>query len=262
MKPKIILVLPAYNLGGEVMESLEKIEGAVKNFSKQFDFKIYITDNGSTDNTYLTIEEWIRKCGLMVVPSKNKEDIGLVMSLKETYEKALKEESDYILKTDLDKDFDQVEVIDTLISNAPDVFSPYYMVIGNRKLLGVEYSEYEQQRRKDIFKIIKDKIGKIDGRIIDPASVGSQLYRTKFLRYVLENNFIKNFQERNGLDFLIPLVTHYLLKKKIKILDIKNCSYNPGRRSEEKIRSSYDTYIKIVGNIVGENPQELTFLSF
>jgi len=239
----IAIVLPAYNIGGNIKSSLNKINFGIKQFPDH-NFVLYVVDDCSIDNTPLAIERWIGDCSLRVIFHKNKENLGLVRTLKETYKNILESDIrfDYILKTDSDDDFDQKEVIVTLLSEIFDAD----LIVGNRKLKEYQYSNYEQSKRKEIFCRVEKNIGYIDEKLIDPASVGSQLYKRDSLKELIEHNIIRSFNETKGLDFLIPLVAHRLVGKNIRIVDLKNVSYDVVRRSDKKVGDNYDVYSKII----------------
>jgi len=154
-RKKIALVLPAHNLGGFVEKSLEKVGDITKHFAKKFKFLIYIVDDGSEDNTYLKIKKWASGCSLQVFLIKNKENIGLVRSLKKTYEKILEESSwpDYVLKTDLDKDYDQKEAIEELLNCVPE--NNFSIWVGYR---GYNKDELEKMIKADNGEYCRRKI--------------------------------------------------------------------------------------------------------
>lgn len=246
MRKTVAIVLPAWNLVGVVRQSLNKIREGIRQFP-EYNFVLYITDDYSEDNTSLVIKNWISECELQVFFHQNRENLKLVKTLKEAYRKVLKDSPDYILKTDLDKDFDQTEVIKTLVPYASDDFvgRPMDVVIGSRLINEESYDEYERDRRKEIRGVIESKIGYINEKLLDPASVGSQLYRANVLRVILDKPVVVSFEEKKGLDFLIPLVARKF-NFNIKLLDIAKSKYDPGRRGKNKVDESYNVYHKII----------------
>ncbi|KKU18928.1 MAG: hypothetical protein UX77_C0001G0019 [Parcubacteria group bacterium GW2011_GWA1_47_11] len=262
-KPKIILVLPALNLAKELKETLDKVKRTVSKFSNRFCFRIYVISDGSTDNTHLIMKKWQSECGLDVEVLKNNKNRGLVETLKDTYKKVLRSEEDahYVLKTDLDKDYDQEAAISKLLGCIPqgNLSNPSFdMVVGSRtykkqelkRMKACNKTNHEFERREKILKIMKKHFTPDD---FDPSSVGSQLYKMASLRRVLQNKSVGLFltwKERYGLDVVIPLAALFM-KMRFKKISVGSGKYVAKKSDVAKKR--YDTYERIINLFISRS---------
>ncbi|GAG00442.1 unnamed protein product, partial [marine sediment metagenome] len=94
---------------------------------------------------------------------------------------------------------------------------------------------------------------------LDPASVGSQLYHRDFIDSMLKNPLVKNHNKRWGLDLLIALLGISSDKFNVAVKKIDG-KYDISRRPHEKVKTQYDTYIEIISQIVGKEPEKLSWL--
>ena len=70
-----------YNQESTVLETLESIKYQIKKFGEGYNFKIFITDDGSKDLTFLLVNNWIKKNHKLFFYSKllaNKKNMGTV----------------------------------------------------------------------------------------------------------------------------------------------------------------------------------------
>ncbi len=250
----IALVLPAFNLEGMVYNSLEKVRAGTVDFPAHH-FIFYPVDDGSTDGTFAEIERYGAGHQLAILPYRNPKNKGLVQTLRETYQRVLTDGlSDYVLKTDLDSDFDQCLVLRWMV---PLIDSKTQIVAGVRlRPITREENEYEYDRREDVFRIMRGELGLDD---IDPPSAGSQLYSASFLSHLLDHSLIQRYDKRWGFDFLLPLVGRSL-GADVPVVHIERGRYDPARRPRDKVREQYDSYIEIMAALLGKNPQELSAL--
>ena len=255
MNKKIALVLPAYNEEQGIAAALGNVARGMGHFP-DYTFELFPIDDGSQDNTFRVIEAQGQALGLNCHPHKNPENQGLVRTLKYTYERILADhhDVDYILKTDLDADFDQERVLQRLLPYIDDYVD---VVAGIRwREITREENAYEFERRTEIFKILTDELGLSK---LDPPSAGSQLYTREAAQQIFAHPTVENYDKRWGLDFLVPLVARSL-DLDVEISAIENGSYDPGRRPEDKVRLQYDTYLEIIGQLVGKSHEQLSKL--
>ena len=240
----IALVLPAYNLEQHIQHSLLNIKKGIELFP-QYEFTLFPVE--------------IKKCTdvyeLYSYSYRNPVNIGLVETLKQTYSAVIDFSSfDYVLKTDMDKDFDQSIVMQTMIpyANKADV------VAGVRwRHFTEKENAFEYKRRCDITRILKQELG-LQG--LDPPSVGSQFYRVKALKEILVHDMVANYDNRWGLDFLISVVAAKLTKSNFKVVNIEEGKYDAERRKPGKVKAQYDAYLEIVGDLVGKRAGEISEL--
>lgn len=253
-KENIALVLPAFNLEEDVEQSLLNIKRGIKLFP-QHEFTLFPVDDGSSDKTFDEIKKWADVYDLYSYCYRNPVNIGLVETLRQTYSAIIDFSSfDYILKTDMDKDFDQSIVLQTMLPfiDKADV------VAGVRwRHFTEQENPYEYQRRCDITKILKQELG-LEG--LDPPSVGSQFYRVKAIKKILRHDMVVNYDNRWGLDFLISVVAAKLTKSEFKVVNIEEGKYDAERRKPDKVKAQYNAYLEIIGNLVGKRPSELSKL--
>jgi glycosyltransferase involved in cell wall biosynthesis len=248
-KTKIINVYGAYNLEKHIEQSLKLVKEGI-NSHPEIDFLNIITDDGSSDNTYEVLKQFSKKYKLNTVIRKNETNKGLVQTLKDSYQEALKYEPNYVLKTDLDTDFNQKLVFDNMI-NA--INSKTQIIAGTRyRKIKEEDNPYEYKLREEIVGALNKKYGITE---LDPPSMGTQLYNAEYLPAILNWEEIKNHNERWGLDFAIPLAG---IKKgmNVKVVQIPG-NYDALRRPEDKVLSQYTKYAKIMSKQLGTDPKKM-----
>lgn len=235
MKSKIALILPAYNEEKTIESSLNKLKSGIDLFP-EYDFYLYITDDHSTDNTSQIINKWKTRQNLPVILNRNPKNLGLVDTLKAAYKKTIEDNSDFILRTDLDLDFDQKEVLQKLM---PLIYESDVTVgIANR----IIQDPYEISRKKEILQKLKDNFGLVN---LDPSLVGTQMYNAKALSEILKQPEIIEHSKRWGLDFLMVLCAKKL-GFKIKIIKFNEGTYKAERRPKEKIELQYGIYDELL----------------
>ncbi len=172
MKKLVSVIIPAYNAENTIISAIKSVEklGCNKSFS------IIITNDGSTDSTYETINNYKKQTDLEIsLLTQDNKGEGPARNSSLSYA-----ESEYVIFLDSDdifESFDFNKIKDILMENK------YDMVIGgyNRVNLG-KVQEYKLSER------IVDGNNLIDGvcgRVI-PAGIGNTFYRTSIIR---ENSF-------------------------------------------------------------------------
>ncbi|MBW2972925.1 glycosyltransferase [Candidatus Woesearchaeota archaeon] len=253
MKKKIALVLPAFNEEKGIASSLLNIRAGICEFP-QHDFKLFPIDDASSDNTYEAIQHWGRVYELKLRPFKNQQNMGVAQSLKKMYKIIAKTDVDFIIKTDLDSDFNQRIVLEELV---PYCDTDEKIVAGVRwREITPEENAYEVERRNDILKILEEELGVTE---LDPPSVGSQFYSRGHLETLLEQPMVQAYDKRWGFELLLDLVSAKI-GVKAPVVRIEKGQYDPARRPPEKVDGQYNAYIEIVAALIGKAPQELSKL--
>jgi hypothetical protein len=243
---------------------LENLKLALDDVEKNYGNHRYVVrfvDDGSWDNTMEILEKWKmdnqdRWNTIKIETGGDLINLGLVKRTKYTYREILKDGAfNYIIKTDIDGDFNLNEVLNYLISCVGSLDN----VIAIRGL--EKRAEYEEKRRREIVEILqsKEKALKLEGLNIndlDPSSVGSQLYKSSMLSEILGHPMVEEYNRKWGLDFLIPLVAA-LMKYKLEIKKISG-SRDPERRKLSKVRNQFDTYIEIIASFLREKPEDVS----
>lgn len=241
--------LPAFDEGERVEESLENVKRGMEHFP-QFHFKHYLLNDASNDDTGEQLNKHATNLGLDFTLINNSVNKGLAISTRDAYFDMMNDNSlDYILKTDLDADFDQEKVFEQMLSLInPDL----KIAVGTRWREFFEQDHpYEFQRRTHVLNLLEEKLGISS---MDPPSAGSQLYSSSFLKQIMTFDMIKNYDKRWGIDVAIPLVAASLLgkefvKKSFRVINIENGSYDASRRPMDKVKLQYDTYESIIRSL-------------
>lgn len=250
----IALVLPAFKLEKVIQHSLRNVQAGTAEFSDH-NFILYPIDDGSPDDTFAEIQRCGEEYGLVMRAYRNEQNLGLVQTLRKAYGRVLGDRQiEYILKTDLDADFDQRIVLRRMV---PYIDRAAKIVVGTRvRPIKEEENPYEYRRQNDVFRIMKNEFGLAD---IDPPSAGSQLYQTSFLPTLMAHPVVQSYNKRWGFDFLLPLVARSL-EVDVPVVQIECGHYDPERRPQSKVQQQYDTYIEIIAGLQGKKPGELSGL--
>uniref|UniRef100_A0A6B2LEP2 Glycosyltransferase 2-like domain-containing protein n=1 Tax=Arcella intermedia TaxID=1963864 RepID=A0A6B2LEP2_9EUKA len=246
--------MPAYNEAG-VRVALENTLKGMLDVGEGLEWTLFVVDDGSTDDTYQKIKEAADQLNLRqfaeLIIIKNPKNLGLDGTLLNTYRLIEgRQDIQWILKTDLDADFDQSAVLRELIPrrNLKEI------VIGQRVYpLDVNLQEvnyYEYTRLKDCMALIETEFGI---RNFDPSSVGSQIYSIQVLRQLLSLPPIMNHTKRWGLDILIPLV----YGGAFQILPLEG-KYFLERRGKQKVQQSYDNFVELIAHIKNKIPHQIS----
>ena len=255
MKKTIGLVLPAYNEEATINQSFFNIKKGI-NLFPQHNFILFPIDDGSTDDTAKEFHHCGQKFGLDYQPFIFIQNRGVAQVQKEALSVLVFgwNNLDYILKTDLDADFDQSIVLEKMI---PYIEKNAKIVAGVRwREITPQENAYEVQRRDDILKILKSELSIAE---LDPPSAGSQLYERNYLTNLFLQPVITSYKKRWGFEFLLDLVSSKL-GTPAPVVKIENSQYDPARRPAEKVRAQYDIYLEIIGELVGKKPEELSKL--
>tara|TARA_B100000315_G_scaffold245027_1_gene270411 strand:- start:473 stop:1267 length:795 start_codon:yes stop_codon:yes gene_type:complete len=261
MKPKVAVVLPAYNLEETIASSLGRIEAGIENWSSEYDFEVFVIDDGSEDGTYQAAQEWSEEHPLGINLDKNPENLGLAETLRRAYQRVLESDPDFILKTDLDADYDQRKTFDKLLS-VPE--KPHVITLVGDRNFPREQNPYDFDMREDMLRILGEEpdLGRLEpdlGRL-DPSTIGSQLYQAAYVRHMLKQEITMNHRKRWGMDLIMSLFAFVKNGFDAMMVDVDMGEYDPTRRPKEKVRAQYDAQIEIIGVLVGKSPQELSLM--
>lgn len=252
-RKRIALVLPAYNEENDIHLSFLRIRKGINRFP-DYDFSLFPTDDGSTDLTYDEMLRHGERCKLMLFPARNPVNMGMHHTVRSTYERALSHEPDYVLKTDLDSDFDQSVVIENfmpLVSKGADA------AVGVRwRAFKEEDNPYEYARRKELARILEERFGLKD---LDALSAGSQLYSRRAARKLLDHPVIKDRVGRWRIDMAMPVLAR-ALKFKVPVIKMEKGGYDPNRRPKEKVKEQFDEFTAVIGEVLNVPPAELSKL--
>jgi len=169
----------------------------------------------------------------------------------------------YILKTDMDDDFDQDVVISKLLdlqvisAQSGPIPAIQFVAIAMR-VLPSEYlkdvNPYEFLRREEIFSILKKYFNISD---YDPCSVGSQMYHISVIKNLMLLPMVVHHRSRWGLDVILPLLSLTEFSIKYTIIGVDG-RYDPERRNLEKVTTSYDNYVQLFATLAKQDPSKIS----
>lgn len=213
-------------------------------------------DDGSRDHTWGEIQRLKSAVGWPLVARQNRENLGLVETLKRTYRYVLENlpEVTHVVKLDADEEDAQGRALlamTRLAHQGADVG------VGVR---GLDLSEcgtpYEKARHADVRDIFRDRLA---AGWMQPASAGVQMYRAESLRELLTHPLAVGYERRWGLDVLLPLLATRL-DLTVDWIRMSGSDYDPARRPDDKVRLQYDTYVEIAALLLDAEPASLSAL--
>lgn len=241
--PLVVLVLPAFNEGSNLLCTLDKLQSVIKSFSNYHFFYLLI-DDASKDNTRALMKQWLSDSQTNGEVLHNPMNLGLAQTLKKGHARALHHNPAFIIKTDLDDEFDYQEVL-TLLLNAPQ---GTVVASGWKDLSQIPY---EAKKRDEL----RTRLPKNNLFIsLDPSCCGSQIHEAKVISKLLEDPLVNNYSFRWGLDCLLPLLA-YCQGSKLAVGKLTHVVQNPARRTEEKIDEQYAAYEEILNQLEQRYPK-------
>ncbi len=108
---KVSIFIPAFNEEDNIIPLTEKIQMAIKNSSKNYDFELIIVNDGSSDQTSLKLNEALLKYEYLKVFT-HKKNLGLTQAMRTGFKAVTGE---YVLFLPADLESDPVEDIPKLI---------------------------------------------------------------------------------------------------------------------------------------------------
>jgi glycosyltransferase involved in cell wall biosynthesis len=203
MEYKIVIVLPAYNAGKTLLQTLAEIP-------KEYQDHVILVDDASTDNT---VEE-AKKAGLIVI--QHKKNRGYGGNQKTCYREALKTGADIVIMVHPDHQYDATmipQLIRPLLHNEADAVFGSRMLGGKPLEGGMPYWKYLANVLLTAFANI------VFRRYLTEIHSGFRAYTRKYLDTV---QFEKNSEDfvfdteiiaqgmANNLTFQeVPIVTRY-----------------------------------------------------
>lgn len=243
---RFALVIPGWNLEECTIKVLERYAKALETLEAN-SFKLYLFDDGSTDKTHEKMLEAVEKFKLPALVTRNKENLGLVATLKKAYDVVLADEewrATHIFKLDLDEEQDPQEVLPTFVERTQT---------GAALLVGVlqytvthEQNSYEHARQTEMREILK-KAGVVEG--LSPEACGSLLFTREALELLVSHPAVSEYDRRWGLDFRMPLICK-ALDLPVEVLPLYKVNYTPARRGLEKVSGQYDSYLETIEEIL------------
>ena len=106
---KVTIVLPTHNEGESIFSTISEICESIKNLN--YDFKIYISEDGSTDNTREEVQKSIEKNSVTIELSKPSARLGYSKAVQESIKSS---ETDIFVFMDSDGQYDPKEIKDLL----------------------------------------------------------------------------------------------------------------------------------------------------
>lgn len=194
---KVIVCMLAYNHGKFISEAIE----SVFNQRTNFDYKLLICNDHSTDNTKEIIEKYCSIHGDKIVAVHNKNNIGITRNAKQMYSLALKTGAEYIATLEGDdywtNKFKLQEQVDFC-----DLNTNVSLVCGN-------FSKYSELLKKIVIENVKET-KTLDNDWSDITNY--QGWRTKYLTYMIRSRDLNksNFLKYN---FLVDFHLVYELRK-------------------------------------------------
>ena len=163
MKKLVSVIIPAYNAENTIISAIKSVEKLCCNKS----FSIIITNDGSTDSTYETINNYKKQTDLeiLLLTQDNKGE-GPARNRSLSYA-----DSEYVIFLDSDdvfEYFDFNKIKDILMGNE------YDMVIGGYNL--VNLGKIQECKLSDRIVDGNNLIDGVCGRVI-PAGIGNTFYR-------------------------------------------------------------------------------------
>lgn len=209
IKGKVSVVMPAYNEGNFIVESLRETVKVFDDFG--CDYEIIVVDDGSSDNTYQEALEFSKQ-NRKVIVKHNKENYGKGRALKVGFRQA---SGDYVVFLDADMELHPAQIqtlFDIMRLNEADV------VIGSKRHPNSKLM-YPLQR-KIISSVYFFLIKIIFGLPIRDTQTGLKLFKYDVLRKVFPRILVKAF----GYDLEILANVHrlgYKIAEAPVVLDAK-----------------------------------------
>ncbi|WP_299107416.1 glycosyltransferase [uncultured Tenacibaculum sp.] len=237
---RLIIIIPCYNEAAHIKTVLNQIINSFP-LHPSINFELFILDDCSTDNSYEILQKFKNKYSFIHL-MHHKENKGIVEATKNLISAALKQKPDYLLKCDMDTDFSHPIILKKFLPYINKHITNHSFLIGIRKL-------NENSNCSDFEIVEKNKmnsylVNELNIKNYEPISSGVQLYDAFLIQKLLNNQLVIDFNERWGLDILLPVLATLLGYSTTQIF-IAQGSYQIERRSKEKIEKQYQIYYRI-----------------
>ncbi len=250
MTKNLAIVLPMYNEQNGLPNAFAQLRQVVDKIYPEFLSRLFVFVDGATDGTAQAAHSLVRNHQLPTNYHYQPDNMGLGLTTRLAFDAALDCKNDYILKTDVDGDFDIGEVVLKLTEKSKGGADA---VIGVRSF--IDMGDYESRRRQYILGILEQEFG-IGAKVLDPAQLGSYMFKAEAVETIMQEDTIRYFAGRWGLDFLTALVA-YSKGMKIETVILPNKKVNIRRRGISKVREQYDSYLPIIAAVKFGFPTEV-----
>ena len=246
---KICIVIPVYNEVANVHPVLAEITSTLKKFQAN-DYRILLANDASTDNTAMEIQAYINERGLngLIHLFENRENIGTAPTMRKLFKLAIDIRPDLVIKLDMDRDFSQGEVLEKFLTSIPEdkKLRDRRVLAGIRTLpKGRVMTFYERVHRRIMDEFLQKTLRVHN---YDPVSAGTQLYPINVLKELLEDEVVRAFDLRWGMDVLLSM----LAKRKgydLITIPILRSKYDRDRRADKKVKLQYEAFYKVFDGV-------------
>ena len=177
MKPKVIVCMLAYNHGKFISEAIE----SVFEQKADFNYKILICNDASTDNTKDIIEKYRDIYGDKIIAVHNKKNLGITNNAKKLYSLAIESGAEYIATLEGDDywmDANKLQLQVDRMDNNLDLV----LTCGNF----LEYDDESDKFSASQIEVLKTNTWEK----LDDKSILIN-WRTKYLTYLIRTNELK-----------------------------------------------------------------------
>ena len=249
---KICIVIPVYNEVANVRTVLAEITSTLLNYPSH-DYRILLANDASTDDTGLCIQNYINERGLngLIHLFDNQENIGTAPTMRKLFHIAVDMRADMVIKLDMDRDFSQGEVLNKFLSNiSPDKKIREQQVLAGIRTLpkGKVMTFFERAHRRIMDNFLQEALAVHN---YDPVSAGTQMYPIGLMKELLEEEAVRTFDLRWGMDVLLSM----LAKRKgydLITIPILRTKYDRDRRADEKVKSQYEAFYRVFDEVFAQ----------
>jgi len=249
---KICIVIPVYNEAANVRPVLAEITSTLLNYQSH-DYRIILANDASTDDTAMRIQEYINERGLsgLIHLFENRENIGTAPTMRKLFQIAVDMRPDLVIKLDMDRDFSQGEVLDKFILNiATNKNTRENQVLAGIRTLpkGKAMTFFERVNRKIMDEFLQKTLAVHN---YDPVSAGTQMYPIGLLKNLLEEEVVRTFDLRWGMDVLLSMLAKRNGFELITI-PILRTKYDRDRRADKKVKLQYQAFYQVFDEVYAQ----------
>lgn len=203
---KVIVCMLTYNHGKFISEAIE----SVLNQKTNFEYKLLICNDSSTDNTKEIIEKYCSIHGDKIIAVHNKKNLGITRNAKQLYSLAINTGAEYIATLEGDDYWTDQFKLQTQVD-----FSDLNK---NVSLVCANFSKYSESQEKIVHESVRET-ETFDDNWGDITNYNG--WWTKYLTYMIRSGDLKKTNFLN-YDFLVDFHLVYELRKIGKIFFYKH----------------------------------------